>query len=181
VKTYRTQTDTAKSRTKAVSIFLMHQLIGTFGIGVFESALATSLLDLLRMTNSQNLVDLWYRVFAFRPYYPIQIALGLYFGWLLSRRLGHRTMIWTWVLPAAILFYAVAAVPTLTPEITSPMIWSGVNQSRFSHYFGWGCRLKDRCFDQALTTQPFYTAVAYSIGGLWARKSKALKQNVSSI
>jgi hypothetical protein len=34
-------------------------------------------------------------------------------------------MIWTWVLPAVILFYAVAVVPTLTPEITSPMIWSG--------------------------------------------------------
>ena len=159
-------------KIRAALIFLAHQLIGTFGIGVFAPVLAYSLLDLLRLLNRQYPVDLWYRVFAFRPYYPIQVALGIYFGWLLSHRLRHRSMIWTWVLPTIILVYAVSAIPTLTPEVTSTMLWAGVNQSRWSHYFGWGCRLADRCFDQALTTQPFYTSVAYSLGALLARRAK---------
>src|SRR5208283_1960108 len=82
----------------------------------------------------------------------------------ITRRVRHRAMIWVWILPALLLCYAVVAIPTLTPHITSSLLWSGTSQSWLTHYFGWGCRMTDRCFDQVLITQPFYTATAYAIG-----------------
>ncbi len=152
------------AKPKLLLIFLMHQLISTAGISLLVASLAASLLQMLRVIPWQYPEHAWYQIFAYRPYFPVQIVTGLYFGWLLGRRLGHRAMIWIWIPPALFLCYAVVAIPTLTPEITSPLLWSGTGQSWLTHYFGWGCRMKDRCFDQVLVTQPFYTATAYAIG-----------------
>lgn len=154
----------ASSPTKAVRIFLMHQVIGTAGIGVLVKSLAASLLEVVRAIPWQFPEHAWYQLFAYRPYFPVQTVTGFCFGWLLARRLGHRAMIWVWILPTLLLCYAVVAIPTLTPDITSSLLWSGTSQSWLTHYFGWGCRMKDRCFDQVLITQPFYTATAYAIG-----------------
>ena len=50
------------------------------------------------------------------PFYPLQIVAGVYFGWLLGRRLQHRSMLWIWVLPLAILVYA-ETIDLLVPNI----------------------------------------------------------------
>ncbi len=134
------------------------------GIGVLVTSLAASLLEVVRAMPWQFPEHAWYQIFTYRPYFPVQTITGLCFGWLLARRLGHRAMIWVWILPALLLCYAVVAIPTLTPHITSSLLWSGTSQSWLTHYFGWGCRMTDRCFDQVLITQPFYTATAYAIG-----------------
>lgn len=157
--------------TKALLIFLMHQLISTLGIAMLVVFFAYSLLDTLRGLHWQYAQSIWYQIFAYRPYFPVQIVAGFNFGWLLARRLGHRAMIWVWVLPALTLGYALVAIPTLTPDLTSTLLWSGANQSWLTHYFGWGCRLRDNCFDQVLITQPFYIATAYSIGAKLASVS----------
>jgi hypothetical protein len=110
------------------------------------------------------------------PFFPIQIAVGAYLGWKLYLRWAHRSMLWVWILPGALLTYAVVAIPTFSPWSISP------ETSPLSHYFGWGCQADYRCYDQLTFTQPFYTSVAYSLGALWAaRKSKALQQNARSI
>jgi hypothetical protein len=158
--------------------FLMHQLVSTAGIGLVIVFLASSLLETLRLIPWQYPEYVWYRIFAYRPYFPVQTVAGFYFGWLLARRLGHRAMIWVWILPALILCYAVVTIPTLTPDITSPMLWSGASQSWLTHYFGWGCRMKDRCFDQVLITQPFYSATAYSIGARLAFMSVTSRRSI---
>jgi hypothetical protein len=164
VKTHRTDQAHDNPRAKLLLTFLMHQFISTAGIGILVASLAASLLQMLRAIPWQYPEHAWYQVFAYRPYFPVQTVTGLYFGWLLGRRLGHRAMIWVWILPALFLCYAVIAIPTLTPETTSSLLWSGTAQSWLTHYFGWGCRMKDRCFDQVLVTQPFYTATAYAVG-----------------
>jgi hypothetical protein len=151
-------------KLKLFLIFLMHQLVSTAGIGLLVSWLAASSLQVLRTTPWGHPEYVWYQIFAYRPYFPVQVATALYFGWLIGRRLRHRAMIWVWVIPALFLSYAVLAIPTLTPGITSSLLWSGTSQSWLTHYFGWGCRMRDRCFDQVLVTQPFYTATAYAIG-----------------
>jgi hypothetical protein len=107
------------------------------------------------------------------PYFPIQIAIGTGLGWTLYRRLQHGSMLWAWVVPLLILLYAVIAIPALDPEIASVFNQSEGIPSRLSHYFGWGCQLRDRCFDQILITLPSYTAVAYSIGAALARKMES--------
>jgi hypothetical protein len=154
----------APVKLKLLLMFLMHQLISAAGISLVVASGAASLLQMLRLLPWQYPEQAWWQLFAYRPYFPVQIVTALYFGWLLGRRLGHRAMLWVWILPALFLCYAVVAIPTLTPEVTSRLLWSGTNQSWLTHYFGSGCRMKDRCFDQVLVTQPFYTATAYAIG-----------------
>jgi hypothetical protein len=56
------------------------------------------------------------------------------------------------------------------PEIDSTSLQSGIGESRWKHYFGWGCGGVHPCFDQAAITLLFYAAAAYSIGALLARK-----------
>lgn len=63
-------------------------------------------------------------------------------------------MLWVWILPGALLTYAVIAIPTFSPWSTSP------ETGPLSHYFGWGCQADFRCYDQLTFTQPFYTSVA---------------------
>jgi len=164
VKTGRMHETQAKPRARAVLTFLMHQAISTAGIALLVKYLAASSLQMVRAMPWQYPEHAWYQIFAYRPYFPVQIVMGLSFGWLLARRLGHRTMMWVWILPALVLGYAVIAVQTFTPDITSVLLWSGTSQSWLTHYFGSGCQMKQRCFDQVLVTQPFYTAAAYAIG-----------------
>jgi hypothetical protein len=103
------------------------------------------------------------------PYFPVQIIFALILGWLLGRALRHRSMVWVWVLPMAILCYSLVTARVLIP--TSVFARPGVFQSRFSHYFGWGCQPSARCFDQLLITMPFYSSLAYSMGAALARKT----------
>ena len=104
------------------------------------------------------------------PFYPGQIVAGLYFGWVLGRRLQPRSVFWVWVLPLAILAYAFATTPMPNP---SPSIFARPEtvQARLSFYFGWGCQSRARCLNQLLITMPFYASVAYSLGALLARSA----------
>lgn len=70
----------------------------------------------------------------------------------------------------AYLTYAIIAIPTLVPQWIPPQYQAGVGESRFKHYFGWGCRGVHPCFDQNAITVLFYIAAAYSVGALLARK-----------
>jgi hypothetical protein len=93
--------------------------------------------------------------------------MGLWFGWKLFSRFFHHMMFWVWVFPGLLLGYALVAIPTLSPWSVSVF-----NESRgpLAHYFGWGCRVQDRCFDQLTFTLPFYTSIAYGIGAALAQK-----------
>jgi hypothetical protein len=72
-------------------------------------------------------------------------------------------MLWVWVIPLAILCYAVIA---FEPKWKSVL----VHESWLPHYFGWGCLPTDHCLDQLVITMPFYAAAAYSIGAWFALK-----------
>jgi len=127
--------------------------------------------------SSKNFVH-W--VLTENPFYPVQIVAGLYFGWLLGRRLQHRSMLWIWVLPLAILAYAFATTPILSPW-ASVFERANAVQARLSYYFGRGCQARARCLNQLLITMPFYASVAYSLGALLARNAYTkARQNDSS-
>ena len=105
------------------------------------------------------------------PFYPVQIVAGLYLGWLLGRRLQHRSMLWIWVLPLAILCYWFAALH-LPSELASIFARPATLQDRLSFYFGWGCQPRAHCIVQLVITMPFYASTAYSLGALLARKTQ---------
>jgi hypothetical protein len=156
------QQKTLNQLSKSLSVFVIHQFIATWGIAISANILGTSIYGLFSRFVSLRSVH-W--ILTETPFFPVQIALGLFYGWMLWRRFKHHSMLWVWVIPTIILCYAVVAFPTLVPHMTSVLNQTG---SPFSHYFGWGCQPKDRCFDQLLVTMPFYTATAYSLGAMLA-------------
>jgi hypothetical protein len=165
---------------QSICTFVIHQFIGTYGVVWLSTFLASAVGNLLT-----HLYGLFGHSFSMRPlywimtetpYFPVQIAMGLCLGWVVYRRLRHRSMLWIWVIPFAILGYALFVLP-LSPETTSVFNQSGI-QSRLSHYFGWGCNARDRCLDQIIVTLPSYAAAAYSIGAAVARKTNSNSKDV---
>jgi hypothetical protein len=119
--------------------FVLHQFIGVWGI-TFSAGVVTGLaLDILMLFGKTYPSGYIYWLLSGRPCFPIQISLGMLLGWIFSRHLWHRTMVWVWVLPCAYLCYAVVAIPTLTPHLVPPEFQAGAGESRFWHYFGSGC------------------------------------------
>jgi hypothetical protein len=156
---------------KSALTFAIHQIVGTWGVAFIAAFGLTSLFDVgLDLVGSKP-VRFAHWLLTENPFYPVQIVAGLYFGWLLSRRFRHRSMLWIWVLPLAVMCYALVELPILIPEWTSILVWPNTIQARLSYYFGWGCQPRDRCLDQLMITMPFYVSAAYSLGALLARKS----------
>jgi len=159
------------TRVKSLLVFALHQVIGTWGIAVFAAIGLSETFDLLATISPwKPSVRFVHWILTENPFYPAQIIAGLYFGWLLGRRLQDRCMIWIWILPLAILAYAFATTPLVSPY-ASVLLRPDSVQARFSFYFGWGCKPRERCIDQLLITMPFYASVAYSLGALLARNA----------
>ena len=154
-----------EQRAKNVLVFAIHQIVGTWGIAIFAYYLGSSSFELLNAFGRPYSMRPLHWILTETPFFPVQIILGLYCGWLVGRRFRHRSMLWVWVIPALILSYAVVAVPTLTPQMTSVLAQTG---GPLGHYFGWDCQPKDGCLDQLLLTMPFYVATAYSLGAWFA-------------
>jgi len=101
-----------------------------------------------------------HEVLSGSPFFPVQVAVALLLGWLLSDQFKHGSMLWVWVLPYAYLIFEFVRGPNVV----------GLSfQERFSHFFGSGCRPDDQCFDQTGITVTFYIAAAYAIGAFLER------------
>ena len=155
-----------KSLTKSVLTFGLHQFIGMYGVS-FTAPIVFSLgFKLLFVFGHNYPRKTFYSIVSESPYFPIQIIFAVILGWLLGRVLRDRSMVWIWVLPLAVLCYSVA-----TRLLSPTSVFTGVGQSLFSRYFGWGCRPADHCLDQLVVTMPFYSSLAYSLGVALARKT----------
>jgi hypothetical protein len=148
--------------------FVLHQLASTWGVIAIASTLAALPFDIYYWISRAPSAHYYHWILTETPYFPVQIAVGLSLGWLLGYKLRHQSMLWMWILPGAILGYAVVAIPTLFPALTSQV--AQPSQTPLSHYFGWGCRPENHCIDQLAITLPFYCSVAYSIGALMSQK-----------
>ena len=157
------------TKIETFALFIVHQLVSTYGICISARTLIDAQFRAIRHVAPSLEISYWYWTLTGPPVFLAQVLFALALGWLVGRRFQHRTMLWVWVAPTAFLCYALAAIPTLTPNVLPLMLQSGAGQSAFFHYFGTGCRQQDFCFDQILVTLPFYTSVAYSGGALLAR------------
>jgi hypothetical protein len=175
------QWKTALSRMRVVPKFAIHQLLSTWGVAVTAPFLVAFGSDFLRLFGKTFTMRDSYRISTETGYFPVQIGLALFLGWFLGRGAPRRLMLWVWVLPFAILCYAVAAVPTFSLVPISPALQAGVGQSRLWHYFAPGCRQEYRCLDQIIVVMPFYAAAAYSIGALFAPRIPSDSRPASAI
>lgn len=109
------------------------------------------------------------------PYFPLQIFVGLLWGFQLSRRYRHFAMLWTWSVPATAIVLLVLFAPL------RPVVVSGIESTGFSRFFGWSCLPQNRCFEQVVFTIPFYSASAYSSGAFLARMTGVQRERRISL
>jgi hypothetical protein len=154
------------STAKFGLIFIMHRVIALWVVIESASVLAASIFNVLQLFGSLHARTAYHWLFGGNLYFPAHAALALLLGWLLGRCLQDPSMIWVWTFPTLLLGYALAVIPTAIPQLVTPAFQAGVGQSRWVHYFGWGCHLGNYCLDQSSFTRPFYAGVAYSPGSL---------------
>ena len=150
-------------------MFVMYQVIGIWVTLKVAPSLTASTLNFLRLFGRPYTRAEYYWVLAGTPYFPVEVGVGLVLGWILGRHLRDKSMRWVWVLPFVVLCYALATIPNLNPE--PPTLQAGVGQSRWAHYFGWGCQSAvNNCIDQEVFTAPFYAGAAFSIAAFAAEE-----------
>jgi hypothetical protein len=103
--------------------FVAHQLVVSEGVswlvvlGAF--LLRNSVREVHEPWGDSVLMRGMHLILSNTPFFPIQIAVGAYLGWKLYHRWGHHSMLWVWILPGALLAYALIAIPTFSPWSTS--------------------------------------------------------------
>ena len=170
-----------ESRIRIVLSFAVHQFIGTWGIALMVPWLVAFGADFLRLFGKTFPMHDSHWILTETGYFPLQIAFGMFLGWLLGRDLRRGAMVWVWVIPFGILCYAVATVPTISPFPIPSTLQAGISHSRLWHYFATGCVAEHRCLDQIVFTMPFYASAAYSIGALLASRMPKDSQLVRAI
>jgi hypothetical protein len=152
----------ARKLAMNVLLFLTHLLASTLGVGIAAAVLAYSVALLLRPffpslnTRAVN----W--ILTETPYFPVQIAVGLLWGFQFGRCYRHWVMVWTWVVPAVTIAFLILFVPLPT------VVVSGVEITKPEHFFGWACLPQNHCFEQVPLTVLLYAAAAYSLGAFAA-------------
>ena len=153
------------ARESAMNVlhFLGHLLISTFGVGVAAAVLTYAVvLPLHQFFPSLNSRTVHW-ILTETPYFPVQIIVGLLWGFQLGRRYQHRVILWTWVVPAVAIAFLILFVPL------PPVVVSGVEITKTEHFFGRECLPQNHCFEWALTVL-LYAAGAYSLGAFSARR-----------
>jgi len=168
------------SRRKPVLVFLLHQIIAVIGVPVAAPWAYVLCIGVLGLFGRTIYMTHFHRILTETPYFPVQILFGLFLGWFLGVYLRHRSMLWVWVLPFAVMCFVFAAFPFIG-QLALSHYADLSSSSRLSHFFGWGCQPKNHCLDQLMITLPFYSAVAYSLGGLLARRTSHARNFVESM
>ncbi len=144
---------TVKSSTLRTAFsFLAHLLIGTIGVLILSDFLASSSFSIVHLWNPAANLRHVHWILTEIPGFPVQAVVGLLLGFVLAKRMRSGVMAWVWILPLVSLCFAALFLDRNSPSV-------------LSHYFGWGCRPADRCFDQLGVTLPLIASTAYALGG----------------
>src|ERR1700730_3624757 len=149
------------ARESAMNVlhFLGHLLTSTFGVGVAAAVLTYAVVLPLHQFFPSLGTRTVHWILTETPYFPVQIVVGLLWGFQLGRRYRHRVMLWTWVVPALAIAFFILFVPF------PPVLISGVEITKTEHFFGRECLPQNHCFEWVLTLL-LYAVAAYSLGGL---------------
>lgn len=142
--------------------FLGHLALSTLGVvGVAAPVLTYSVVLSLHPFFPSLGMRTVHWILTETPFFPVQIVVGLLWGFQLGRRYQHRVMVWTWVVPALAIISLILFVPLRS------VVVSGVELTKTEHFFGRGCLPQNHCSDWPLTVLLY--AAAYSIGAFAAR------------
>lgn len=152
--------------------FVGHLLLGAIGAPVMASVLRYSILFFLAQFDpplSSRAAHWMQQVLMETPFFPVQIFIGLLWGFQFGRRWEHKVMLWIWTVPALVIIFLILFAPF------PPAVIGGVEITKPEHFFGWACLPQNHCFEQVGLTLPLYSATSYSLGALIARAVPRMK------
>jgi hypothetical protein len=151
-------------RAMDVLHFLGYLALSTLGVvGVAAPVLTYSVVLSLHLFFPSLSTRTVHWILTETPYFPVQIVVGLLWGFQLGRCYQHRVMLWIWIVPA------LGIILLIQFAHLSVVVVSGVLLTKTEHFFGWSCLPQNHCYDQTGFTLPLYAAAAYSIGAFAAR------------
>ena len=148
---------------KKILLFVFHVLVSTAGVIVGAVTISYSLIAAVQQVYAHASFRSASWILTETPFFPVQILLGLVWGFVWFRRFRHDVMFWAWTVPTAVIIGLILFAPL------SPTTASGIELTPLEHFFGWKCLPQNRCFEQVGFTLPFYSACAYSLGAFMAR------------
>jgi hypothetical protein len=144
--------------------FLGHLALSTLGVAVVAAPVLTysvvlSLHPFFPLLTTRTV----HWILTETPFFPVQIIVGLLWGFQLGRRYPRRVMLWTWVVPALAIAFFVLFVDLPT------IVVSGVELTKTEYFFGGKCLPQNHCFGWVFTLL-LYAAAAYSLGAFLGRR-----------
>jgi hypothetical protein len=137
--------------------YLLEQFLATYGPMITAAMLIYTLFPVAHFADA-GLSFLTFNRILSRPYFPLQIALGAMSGYAVRARLRTPFTFCVWIIPALYLGFCVLTFKT--------SVFAAEWAIRVDHFFGSTCQ-PPVCFDQMRCTAPFYTSLAYMLGGLY--------------
>ncbi len=113
--------------------FIVHLTVSAIGVPIAASVLRYSIVVPLHEVFPLVSLRTGHWILLQTPYFPVQIVIGLLWGFQLSRRYRHVAMLWTWSVPAMAIVLLVLFAPL------RPVVVSGIEITGFSRFFGWSC------------------------------------------
>lgn len=170
----------ARPLLRSLLRFSLHQFVGTLGTAFLTALALLSVAEALQIFRVASSMRWAHWILTETPYYPLQILVAFYLGWVMWKRFPTQLASFVWVLPFLLFSFAFAAGTMFSPPPNSVLFLPHDEPSRFSHWFGWGCRPAAHCLDQLVLTVPLYVSVAYSIAARLARRSATRHSSVQT-
>jgi hypothetical protein len=146
---------------KSLAFVLGHNLVAGIGVPVTVALFFYSI-EILLETLAPSLAR--HNALLMIPFFPLQTFAGALNGFVLARRRGafwkSRSAEMAWVLPAV----------SLAVGLSSYGAVSILSETRWQHFF-WSALIRSRAAQMG-TTLPFLTAIGYSIGHYFSRKTE---------
>jgi hypothetical protein len=147
--------------------FLIHQSLGTWGVFLAAPWVLVFLGEVGRHFGLKTYIAQTQWVLYGTPFFPAHVVLALVIGWILSGTLGHRSMLWVWILPLVSLCTSCMGFPLI--GISSPAACMSLAFS-FKLVYSWGY-FGVHFLQQVVRIALLYSATAYSLGALLARRA----------
>jgi hypothetical protein len=145
-------------RLVLIAQFVGHQLFSTFLISFLTGIAVVEFFSIAHSAGSWVQVKTAHRWLTENHVFALQWANALVLGYVLHWKFRQRPILWVWAIPAAVFTYFFVTW-------NQASVFDSTSANRIAHFFGSGCDVHRRCFDQIMLTLPLYCSIAYSVGG----------------
>ena len=160
-----------------LQVFLVHQSLAAWGSTYLAVGVLILVSELGWHFGIETTLPEGQWILYGSPFFPAQVGLALFLGWIIGGTLPHRAMLWVWVLPLVALCLAFVGIQLLPVPSSDSVLLPPINDVSFRSLLQLSIASRLSCFFcrpsaglepyiQVIAALPVYSAAAYSLGGL---------------